>query len=102
MYISVAENGDLGLQDADNFRSFAIVCVNSDASLEQLERIASAAEDNHYWLDAEAVLQLAERRQDPQWVKQFNAMLDSVTPYGYFDPASNRIKAHLETAADPD
>jgi len=100
MYIRVAENGELGLQESDNFRAFAIVRAGRAAPLAQLAEIATAAEDNHYWLDADAVLELSGRKHDQQWIQDFRAMLDSVAPYGYFDMTNNRVKAHLETAND--
>jgi len=100
MYIRVAENGEIGLQDSDNFRAFAIVRTGRAAPLARLEEMATAAEDNHYWLDADAVLELSGRKHDQQWVRDFRAMLESAAPYGYFDTANNRVKAHMETTDD--
>jgi len=100
MYIRVANNGELGLQDSDNFRAFAIVRAGRAAPLAQLTEMAIAAEDNHYWLDADAVLELSVRKHDQQWVSDFRAMLESSAPYGYFDVSNNRVKAHMETTDD--
>jgi hypothetical protein len=100
MYIRVAKNGELGLQDSDNFRAFAIVRAAADAALVHLAEIATAAEDNHYWLDADAVLELSGRKHDQQWVRDFRAMLAGVAPCGYYDMTSNRVKAHVETSDD--
>lgn len=100
MYIRVAKNGELSLQDSDNFRAFSIICAAADATLDGLARMATAAEDNHYWLDADAVLELSGRKHDQQWVRDYRAMLAGVAPYGYYDTTRNRVKAHVETADD--
>jgi len=100
MYIRVAETGELDLQDSDNFGAFAIVRAGRAAPLAQLAEMADAAEDNHYWLDADAVLELSGREHDQQWVRNFRAMLASVAPHGYFDMSNNRVKAHMETSDD--
>ena len=100
MYIRVAENGELGLQDSDNFGAFAVVRASRVTPLAQLAEMATAAEHDHYWLDAEAVLELSGRKHDQQWVRNFRAMLASVAPYGYFDMSNNRVKAHMETSND--
>jgi len=55
-----------------------------------------AADNDHYWLDADAVEELSVRNKDQQWVRNFRAMLESVEPYGYYDRAANRVKAHVE------
>ena len=96
MYIRVTQKGELSLQDCDNLRAFSIVLDAADASLTQLSEIASAAEDNHYWLLADAVEELSERKHDQQWVQDFRAMLVSSEPYGYYDKTTNKVKAHVE------
>ena len=98
MYIRVEQNGELSLQDCDNLRAFAIVLDAPDVSLLPLVEIATAVEDNHYWLGADAVEELSPRKHDQQWVQDFRAMLASVEPYGYYDKATNRVKAHVEIA----
>ena len=100
MYIRVAENGELGLQDSDDFRAFAIVRAGRAAPLVRLAEIATTAEDNHYWLDADVIEELSGRKHDQQWVKDFRAMLASVAPYGYYDTTNNKVKAHVESSDD--
>ena len=97
MYILVESDGGLTLQDCDNMRAFAIVLEVIDAPVTRLAEIGSAAEDNcNYWLDAEAVVELSGRKHDQQWVKNFRAMLASAAPYGFYDEATNKVKAHVE------
>jgi len=98
MYILVASNGDLRLQDSDNMRAFAIVLEVNDAPVTRLAEIGSRAEDNeNYWLDAGAVEELSGRTHDLQWVQDFRAMLASAAPYGFYDEVTNKVKAHVET-----
>jgi hypothetical protein len=97
MYILVSAKGDLSLQDSDNMRAFAIVLQVSDASVTRLAEIGSTAEDDaNYWLDAGAVEEFSGRKHDQQWLQNFRAMLVSAAPYGFYDGASNRVKAHVE------
>ena len=100
MYIRVAANGDLSLAEEDNMRAFSIRRERADVSLERLLEIATAAGDDHYWLDADAVQELSPRKHDQQWVGDYRAMLAGVAPYGYYDETTNRVKAHVEDATD--
>ncbi len=99
MYILVTPNGELALHDCDNMRAFAIVLETDDAPVIRLAEIGSTADDNEsYWLDASAVVELSGRKHDQQWVKDFRAMLVSAAPYGFYDETTNKVKAHVETA----
>ena len=97
MYILVTEKGDLELCDSDNMRAFSILLETHSAPVSGLTEIGALAADNdHYWLDADAVEELSVRNKDQQWVRNFRAMLESVEPYGYYDRAANLVKAHVE------
>jgi hypothetical protein len=99
MYILVTGKGDLELCDCDNMRAFSIVLETHSAPVGGLTEIGALAADNeHYWLDADAVEEFSGRIKDQQWVRDFRAMLESVEPYGYYDRAANRVKAHVEQA----
>jgi hypothetical protein len=101
MFISISPDGDLNLEDVDNMKVFSIVEAAGASDLGKaasaLADIAEAAEDDHYWIDAEAVIQLSVRSEDPQWVENFWAMLKMVEAYGYSDLQAKRVKAHVET-----
>ena len=97
MYILVKSDGGLMLQDCDHMRAFAIVLEALDAPVRRLAEIGSRAEDNEsYWLDASAVCELSGRKHDQQWVEDFHAMLASAAPYGFYDEATDKVKAHVE------
>ena len=100
MYIRVATGGEISLQDTDNMRAFSIIEDSRGASRAQLAGIGEPTDDDHFWLDADAVLELSGRKQDEQWVEAYWNMLSSVAPYGYYDETTNRVKAHVEPADD--
>lgn len=97
MYIQITGDGSLTLEDIDNMKAFSIVEAVSGTSTLALTDIAKPAEDNHYWIDAEAVIQLSSKRHDPHWVDGFWDMLRKVEAYGYSDLQAKRVKAHVET-----
>ena len=82
MYIRVTESGDLLLPDTGNMRSFSIVEDVRDAPATRLAEIGKLTDNNHYWLDANAVLELSGRKHDQQWMDGFWNMLASVAAYG--------------------
>lgn len=96
MYILVKSDGDLMLQDCDNMRALAIVLEVNDAPVTRLAEIGSTADNRNYWLDADAVVEFSGRKHDQQWLRDFRAMLASAAPYGFYDEASNKVKAHVE------
>ena len=96
MYIRVAADGELSLQDSDNLRAFAIREDKPGIAATLLAPIASATDDDHYWLDADAVVELSGRKADQTWVSAYWSMLASVADYGYYDEANKRVKAHVE------
>ncbi len=98
MYILVASNGQLSLEDSENMRAFSIVEKESGSAARQLSAIATAAEEDHYWLDADAVVGLSGRKDDQQWIKGFWDMLAKVEAYGYSDMEQRRVKAHVDQA----
>ncbi len=96
MYIFIAASGELTLRDSDNMRAFSIVEEESGSAAKWLAAIATPAAEQHYWLDANAVIELSARMQDETWVQGFWDMLASVEAYGYSDMENKRVKAHLE------
>lgn len=96
MHIFIADSGELTLRDSDNMRAFSIVEENSGSAARWLADIAMPAAEHHYWLDANAVIELSGRMQDQAWVEGFWDMLASVEAYGYSDMENKRVKAHVE------
>jgi len=96
VYLLIAANGKLSLKDSDNMRAFSIVEEENGLAAAQLSAIATPAEEQHYWLDADALVELSGRADDQQWVDGFWAMLAGVAAYGYSDMENRRVKAHVD------
>ncbi|MDJ0778806.1 MAG: hypothetical protein QNJ85_13150 [Gammaproteobacteria bacterium] len=96
MYLLISIDGEISLEESDNMRAFSIAEEAQGLAAKHLSAIATPAEDNHFWLDAEAVIDLSGRADDRQWVDGFWDMLTKVEAYGYSDMEKRRVKAHLE------
>ena len=94
MFILVNAGGNLSLQDSDNFREFSIVDESDGLAVSVLSAIGEVAEDDHFWLDANAIVELSERDMDQQWKDSFWEMLAKVEAYGYSNMALQQVKAH--------
>ena len=95
MYILVDKDGKLSLQEGDNFGEFSIVDESSGQASNSLVALAEPEGEDHYWLDANAVIELSGRESDQQWVDAFWEMLRKVEAYGYSDMNKQQVKAHL-------
>jgi len=98
VYILIAANGRLSLEESDNMRAFSIVAAEGGAAATRLSAIATPAEAQHYWLDADAVIEFSGRKDDEQWVAGFWDMLARAEAYGYSDMKNKRVKAHVDQA----
>ncbi|MGI9316218.1 MAG: hypothetical protein ACR2QW_02700 [bacterium] len=100
MFLLIEKDGSLSLRESDDMKSFCIVELTG--SLKQvkdcpaLTKIAEPIGDDHFWIDAEAIVQISPQNHDAQWVSRFWDMLKKVEPYGYADMTTNRVKAHVE------
>lgn len=95
MFILVGTNGSLSLQDSDNFREFSIVDESNGLAVDSLAKIGEPAEDDHFWLDANAIIELSARETDQQWTDAFWEMLARVEAYGYSNMSNQQVKAHM-------
>ena len=96
MHVLIAADGRLSLEDVENLKAFSIVEIQVGSAATALSEIGEAVQDNHYWLDAEAVVALSSRKDDPDWVASFWTMLEKVEKYGFSDLTNKRGKAHVE------
>lgn len=99
MFVKVGGDGDLSLEEADDFKRFHVSAdadTLSDRNVAaKFHEIAEDAGEGHYWLDADAVVELSGRSGDAVWTGAFWAMLEKAEPYGFSDVEGRRIKAHL-------
>ena len=96
MYLKIHSNGDLSLEETDNFKAFSIRDETEGLKSERFHLMAQPAEENHFWLDAKTLIDLGEKADDDDWKIGFKNMMKAVEQYGYSDLHNNRIKAHLE------
>ena len=96
MYILIATDGSISLEEADDLKRFSIIENSEAANSSSFLAIAESAEGDHYWIDADSVIELSPRCSDQQWVDSFWDMLGKVEAYGYSDLANKRVKAHVD------
>ena len=93
VYLRIEDDGRLVLEEVDDFGRFHIA-AGADGS-PAFREIAEAAEEGHYWLDADAIVALSPKADDAGWTGAFWAMLEKVAPYGFADVQARRLKAHV-------
>lgn len=101
MFIEVGQDGDLKLCDAHNFKAFKIVnrSMRSGSDLNAaLSGVATLASDNIAWVRREAVPRLFGEKATPDWLAAYDAMLCKAASFGWIDPDSGDIRAHIEIA----
>ena len=97
MFLKVAEDGAMTLEDSENFESFSIVPDRAGMTLpESFHDIAEDAGEGRFWLEADAVVRFSKHVGNPKWEAQFWEMLAEAEPHGYADLERRLVKAHLE------
>lgn len=99
MYLRITDDGGLVLEEIDDFTRFHIAAapgrLAGEGASPAFRAIAEAAEEDHFWLDADAVAGLSPKAGDGDWTNAFWAMLEKAEPYGFADLQGRRIKAHV-------
>lgn len=100
MFLLIAKDGSLSLEDSEAMKSFCVVespdAPQQGTASAALAAIAEKTADDHFWISAEAIVQVSPNKDDPKWVSDFWEMLKKVEPYGYYDADTQRVKAHVE------
>lgn len=100
MYLRISKDNALSLEQADDFGRFSIMVEERETSGWQTATgftgIAQDAGGDHYWLDADAVASLSPKGEDADWLEAYWSMLAKSEPYGYYDTAKRKLKAHVE------
>ena len=92
MFVQISDTGDVTLEETGDFKRFHI---DGDVQNEQFLGMAEDAGDNHFWLDADAIVRISGQADDKDWCEAFWAMLGKAEPFGFADVAARRIKAHV-------
>jgi hypothetical protein len=100
MFVKLAVDGRVTLEDKDNFRAFKLVLEGGPARLDQARRaLANTAElldDSHAWIFEQTLRQRPEVAQDAGWQANLGTMIEKARPHGWIDDARKAIKAHIE------
>ena len=96
MQVKISKDNTVSLVGQDDLKKFSIVEDTPGTAAGALGDIAEPAEENHFWLSAEAIIEMSGRSDDAQWVEGFWGMLKKVEPYGFSDLQNKRVKAHVE------
>jgi predicted transcriptional regulator len=100
MFVKVAADGSVSLEERDNFRAFKLVVEGGPARLEQVRRAlsgaAEVADESHAWIYEQALRQRPEVAGDAAWQGNLGAMMEKARPHGWVDEAKKAIRAHIE------
>ena len=98
MFISVARNGKLTLNEPDDFKRLHVEASDGDLSRETINAALAPiaqVDDDNFWVGVAALKSLADR--DANWERSFDAMIASVQKFGWLSPDGPRVRCHLES-----
>jgi hypothetical protein len=100
MFVKLSVDGNVTLEDRDNFRAFKLVVEGPVARIydarSALDGIAELVDETTAWVSAAALRGRPEVAQDTAWQQSFAAMIEKARPHGWIDEARQAIKAHVE------
>src|SRR5258708_13852724 len=100
MFIKVADDGSVSLEDRDNFRAFKLVVEGGPARLDQARRAltgtAEIPDQSTAWIYEQALRQRPEVASDATWQGNPGAMIEKAKPHGRVDETKKTTKAHYE------
>lgn len=100
MIVEIAPGADAAtLVAQDDFKALKVVAApgEDETRILALLQAEAAAEAGHLWIPAETLRRLASRSSE--WDMAFAAMLAKVEPFGWYDAAGDKVKAHIERSA---
>ena len=98
MYLNIDADGSVTLEEANDFGEFEIrssIDLASGQLSHEFLSFAKPTDDGRYWIDAETVVELSSKSDDPKWCTAFWTMLEEAESYGFADIARKRIKSHV-------
>jgi hypothetical protein len=100
MFVKLAADGSVSLEDRDNFRAFKLVIEGGPARLDQARRAllntAELPDGKEAWIFQQALRQRPEVANDTAWLANLGAMIEKAKPHGWIDEQKQAIKAHIE------
>jgi len=100
MFIKIAANGVLLLEDRDNFRAFKLVVEGPREDIERtrlaLTGTAELADADTAWVFEQSLRRWPDVVEDAAWQQALTAMIEKAKPFGWIDEQRKAIKAHVE------
>ena len=100
MFVKLATDGSISLEDKDNFRAFKLLVEGGPARLDQARRAltntAELIDTSHAWVFEQTLRQRPEVAQDTAWQASLGTMIEKARPHGWIDDDRRAIKAHIE------
>lgn len=100
MFLKISAGGELTFEDRDNFRAFKLVAVGEPSKLDAVRRAltgkAELPDAETAWILEDALRRWAGVAENPDWQRNFSAMIEKARPHGWIDDARKAIKAHIE------
>jgi hypothetical protein len=100
MFLKVAADGRVTLEDKDNFRAFKLVIEGGPAAIysarSALSETAELPDDTTAWIYEAALRRWPKVARDAAWQQNLSGMIEKARPHGWIDDARKAIKAHIE------
>ena len=100
MFLKVAPDGVVTLEDRDNFRAFKLVVERPRDRFDELRGALAGTADvpdrNTAWIFEAALRRWPAVASDDAWQQGLTAMIEKARPHGWIDDARKAIKAHVE------
>ena len=93
----IAANRSVDLEDAQNFRAFSIRIEGTLAGAAELLRVfAESVDGDHAWVSERALREWRGLADEAWWQEGLTKMIGAAQRFGWVDPSSNAIRAHIE------
>jgi predicted transcriptional regulator len=103
MFVKVAADGRVSLEEKDDFRAFKLLVEGGPARLDQVRRAlngtAEVQDQGRAWIFEQALRKRPEVANDATWQSNLGAMIEKAKPHGWVDDAKKAIRAHIEWTA---
>jgi hypothetical protein len=94
----VASHSKIEIDDARNFRAFAVRIEGGDPAVqaELLRRVALRSDPEHAWISEQALREWPEFKSETWWQEGLTNMIAAVQKFGWIDNDTHSIRAHIE------
>ena len=100
MFVNVAADGRVSLEEKDDFRAFKLLVEGGPARLDHVRRAldgtAEVQDQGRAWIFEQALRKRPEVANDATWQSNLGAMIEKAKPHGWVDDAKKAIRAHIE------